>query len=61
MYFDSSVLSWRAVFERWCVGRASRETATLSNYLSHVMEPILDFVLVKAGLVCTSECVGVFV
>ncbi len=49
VYFDSCVLGWRCVFKRWCANRSSQEGDTLTKYLGEVMDPIVEFVLIKSG------------
>lgn len=49
MYFDSCVLGWQCVFKRWCANRSSQEGDTLTKYLTQVMDPVIEFVLIKSG------------
>ena len=49
MYFDCGVLGWRPVVEAWCETRTMQEAQCLKKYFEQVMDPIVDFLLNKAG------------
>ena len=49
LYFDSGVLGWRPVVEAWRATRSMQESQYLKKYFEQIMDPVVEFILNKAG------------